>query len=248
MSVIKIFGSNSLDRGRPRERIMTKFSKTVLGVLAGAMLGGAPVVSAQAEGWKQAGDILLRGRAVWFKPTESSHTTRPSGLGGEAEVSNSLVPELDLTYFLTDKLAVETIFGVTPHDLVLKRSTLGDVDLGDVWLLPATVTLQYHFDPMTSAQVSPYVGAGLNYTVFFGEDAPGAPSSIAERIHLQNSFGFALQAGIDVPIKDNWFFNLDVKHVWLDTDLRTDLVGGGKVDADIDLNPFVVGFGIGFRF
>lgn len=133
---------------------------------------------------------MVRGRALGVVPSEDSSI---SPIGGRAEVDNSIVPELDVTYFFTPNIAAELIAAITPHDVKAKGTALGDVDVGDSWLLPPTLTLQYHFTQFDGFK--PYVGAGLNYTVFFDED-PGTLNSVK----YDNSFGGALQAGVDVPV------------------------------------------------
>ncbi len=195
---------------------------------------------AAAETWKKQGDILLRGRAVGVIPVEEQDV-RP--VGGNTDISNQVVPELDVTYFFTDHIAAELIAAVTPHDLNHEKSSAGDVDLGEVWLLPPTLTLQYHFDPVTKRKISPYVGAGVNYTTFFDEefDAP------VTRIDYDDSFGLALQAGVDVPVSGNWFVNLDVKKVWIETDVEIDL-GATKLDGEVSIDPWIVGAGVGYKF
>jgi outer membrane protein len=112
--------------------------------------------------------------------------------------------------------------------------------MGSVRLLPPTLTLQYHFTP--TARFSPYVGAGLNYTFFYNEKK-GALRSIS----YDDNIGYALQAGIDYAIAGAWSFNIDVKKLWLSTDVTADL-GGTKLKADVDLNPWIFGVGLGYRF
>ena len=107
--------------------------------------------------------------------------------------------------------------------------------------MPPTVTLQYHFSPRGS--IRPYVGAGVNYTFFYEQD-PGAAVSV----NYDNGFGFALQAGVDVPINDTYFLNFDVKKIFLNTDVTINAGDAGVVGADVDLDPFVIGVGVGRRF
>lgn len=162
-----------------------------------------------------------------------------SVIGGEAAVDNAYVPELDITYFFTDHIAAELILATAKHDVEARGSSLGPVvDLGDVWLLPPTLTAQYHFMP--EGKIRPYVGAGINYTFFYNED-PGAVSTI----DYDNGFGYALQVGTDVAIDDHWAVNFDVKKLWLNTDVT---VAGGPVVADVDLDPWIFGVGVGYRF
>jgi hypothetical protein len=91
------------------------------------------------------------------------------------------------------------------------------VDLGSAWLLPPTVTLQYHFDPK-GASMRPYVGVGVNYTTFFGVDEPAGLN-----IDYDDSFGLALQAGIDIPFGNGWSVNVDVKKIYINTDVTITL-------------------------
>ena len=112
--------------------------------------------------------------------------------------------------------------------------------MGSVRLLPPTLTLQYHFAP--TARFSPYVGAGLNYTFFYNEKK-GALNSIS----YDDNIGYALQAGIDYAIAGAWSFNIDVKKLWLSTDVKANL-GGTALKADVDINPWIFGVGLGYRF
>jgi len=140
---------------------MTTFFKTTL---AAAALAAMTAGTAFAE----AGDWQFRFRGIAVIPDESADI---SPINGDVDIDTSFVPEFDITYFFTEKLAAELILGVTPHDVTAVGTDLGDIDLGSVWLLPPTLTLQYHFQP--DAQFRPYVGAGVNFTSFFNDDLPG---------------------------------------------------------------------------
>lgn len=218
---------------------MKKFA--VPAVAAALTVAAVAAMPAQAE--KAAGDLLVRGRAIYVVPDESSHLKLGNtAITGEASVDNSFVPELDFSYFFTDNVAAELILGTTHHHVKAKGSPLGaSVDLGDVWLLPPTLTLQYHFNP--KGKISPYVGAGINYTIFYGDD-PGA----AKGIDYDNKFGVALQAGVDYALTDKWSFNVDVKKIWLKTDVTVDAGLTSNVYANTKLNPWIFGVGLGYRF
>jgi outer membrane protein len=105
-------------------------------------------------------------------------------------------------------------------------------------VLPPTLLAQYHF--MADKQFSPYVGAGLNYTVFYNVD-PGAFTSV----EYDNGFGYALQIGADYKLDEHWMLNADVKKIFLSTDVS---VNNGAVRANVDLDPWVIGLGVGYRF
>ena len=88
----------------------------------------------------------------------------------------------------------------------------------------------------------PYVGAGVEYMAFFDEghsDIGGA------KLHLDNAWGFALQAGFDLEVGQGWYLNADVKHVWLDTDASWE---GTNITSKVDVDPWIVSVGLGYRF
>ena len=182
-----------------------------------------------------AGHFQARLRAAAVVPDPSATITiSGANIGGTTSVSDSFIPEADLTYFLTDHIGVEAIAAVTKH--TVRNTVAGTVS--SVWLLPPTVTVQYHFDP--TGPIRPYVGLGVNYTVFY--DAHSALPNIG----FKNSFGWALQAGADVPLGDGpYFLNVDMKKVFLGTHIRA---SGGAVQASARLNPLIIGAGLGIRF
>lgn len=194
---------------------------------------------AWASGDFSAGDFMIRARALGVVPQESSSVNVGGTVQGEAKVSNMAVPELDFTYFITSNIAMELIAAVTPHDVKAVGSAAGaNVDVGSAWLLPPTLTLQYHFTDFSMAK--PYIGAGINYTHFFNEDAGSLNT-----VKYKDSFGGALQAGVDIPVQDNWYVNIDVKKVFINTTAK---FNGGAVRADVDIDPWLIGVGVGYKF
>lgn len=173
------------------------------------------------------GDWLVRGRVIQVDPSESSTLN----LG----VSTDTVPELDFSYFATSNVAIELILGTSRHEVSLP----GVGSLGKVSVLPPTLTAQYHFSP--GAQISPYVGAGINYTRFYnvGLSVAGTPLDVSK-----NSWGGALQAGVDIAVGKTTFVNLDVKKIYIETDVTA---AGNKIDT-LKIDPVVIGVGFGMRF
>ena len=61
-----------------------------------------------------------------------------------------------------------------------------------------------------------------------------------------NSWGGALQVGADYMVNKNWSLNLDVKYVWMDTDVR--LTSTGATLGSLDIDPWLIGIGARYRF
>lgn len=193
-----------------------------------------------AAGWAQSGQSpwLVRARFLSVVPDDDSSTI--TTIGGKAEVDDAITGDVDFSYFFTDRIAAELTLAVSEHDVEAVNTSAGDVDLGDVKLLPPTLTLQYHLMP--GGKIRPYVGAGVNYTVFFDDD-PGD----ATGIDYDNAFGLALQAGVDIEIDEHWAVNFDVKKIWLETDVSVRALGT-TVKTDVDIDPWLFGAGLAYRF
>jgi len=197
-----------------------------------------PLSTADAQDLQSAlKGLMIRGRAVAVIPQSDADI---SVIGGDTEISNTYIPELDLTWFFTKNIAVEAIAAITPHEVEAVGTSLGRVDIGDVWLLPPTVLVQYHH-PLPYG-FKPYVGAGINYTIFLNEDAAGGTVT---KTDYENSIGWALQFGVDYMLNDHWLLNVDVKKLFLNTEVS---LNNGAIVADVDIDPWIVGVGIGYRF
>jgi outer membrane protein len=186
---------------------------------------GCLVGTAAAANFNRFG-IRVRGLAV-MPDAKADSALDAYGL----DVSEDLTPELDLEYFFSSRLSSELILGVTRHDITAN----GDY-LGSTWLLPPTLTLKYHFTPEN--KLSPYLGLGLNYVVPFNEEANGFSD-----IDIDNSLGWAAQVGADLALGNSWYANLDLKYLNVETKIK---LAGTKYD--LDLNPLVLGLGVGYRF
>ena len=194
----------------------------------------------------------IRLRGVGVVPNESATV---GVIGGDVNIANQFIPELDITYFFTKNIAAELILGTTKHNVntvgsdisAIGGPTSTNIDLGSVYLLPPTLTVQYHFYPGKDNVVKPYIGAGVNYTIFYNEKAG---NTVAD-VKYDNAFGIATQIGADFNITDNFFLNVDAKYIFLKTDVTVDatnLASGLSIPADVKINPLLLGFGVGYRF
>ena len=187
---------------------------------------------------KAAGTFMVRVRAIGVIPEDWSSSV--SKIGGSVSVSASAAPEVDISYFFTDHIAAELIAASTNHHIKATGTALGTVDVGSTWVLPPTLTAQYHFMP--HQQFSPYVGAGLNATFFYAT-SPATP--IVQKLHLDSNIGGAFQVGFDYNFTGHWFFNVDFKQLILHTNAS---LNRGAIYAHTWLSPAVIGGGIGYRF
>jgi outer membrane protein len=217
--------------------------KTMLkaGVAAIAMtLAATPALA-------EKGDFLVRLRAITVQPQEKVGPVLPTFPTSGGRVTNAYAPEIDFTYMLTDHLGIELIAATTKHCIDGGGPLAAVGRLACTWVLPPTLTLQYHFAP--EGKLHPYVGAGVNWTLFYNEKASSQLNTAIgnTNVNLSNSWGYAVQAGIDFDISEKMFLNLDVKYVDMDTQAR--LTTGAAVNTlRADINPLIVGIGVGWRF
>lgn len=209
-------------------------------VLAGVVVAAQVFSSGAqaAESGKSAGDVVVRLRGISVVPDERSTV---SAIGGQVNASNSFVPEVDFSYFFSSNLAVELIAAVTKHKATDEGSSAGNVPLGSAWLLPPTLTVQYHLFP--AEPLSPYFGVGLNYTTMFSVKKPSTGPVTA--IDYGDSVGPALQAGLDYDLGNRWSLNFDLKKVWIKSDVA---INSGAINATVKLDPWIFGAGVGYRF
>jgi outer membrane protein len=208
----------------------------------------------------EAGDWVVRARAVNVSPNEDSdlgktvnkNVANVMSPGAELAVSDKVIPELDISYYFTKNIAAELILAVGTRHNVSIHGEAGAVvpnqDLGSVNLLPPTLTAQWHFNP--DQMIDPYVGAGINYTFMLDRNLKVGTGPLAgSKIKIdRDSWGPALQAGVDINLKDGWLINADVKYVWLDTNVKLNTGGNWTKIDSLDINPWVIGIGIGKKF
>ena len=169
--------------------------------------------------------------------------------GADAEIEDSFVPATTLTYFVNSNIALELFCCISRVDVDARGAlaTLGLGELATTSFFAPTVTLQYHI-PM--GNIKPYVGVGVNYLMFYDEDVgSGMAAAGYTNVDVDDSWGLALQAGVDVALAGNWSLNVDVKKIFNDTDVRW--TGGilGRVDAyNLQVDPLIVSVGVGYRF
>lgn len=201
----------------------------------------------------QQGDWVVRGGLTTVAPDESSSNIIAGGtdLGVALNVDNNTQLGINVAYFITDKINVE-VLAATPftHDVNFSVSDpLGTGNkLGEVTHLPPTVTVNYYFNDASSA-FQPYIGAGLNYTIFFDEEFTDANEDAGlDDLSLDNSFGLSAQLGMDYQIDKDWHINASVRYIDIDTEASFTVGGAsGSVD-DIEIDPWVYTISVGYTF
>ena len=178
--------------------------------------------------------FFVRARVAGVLPKDHAHYNVPV----KTHVSDQIIPEVDLSYFFTENIALETICCITNHEV----SIAGGPTIGDAWLIPLSVMAQYHFH--LGNGINPYVGAGPALVLVTSNAHRGPATSF--NLDTDNP-GYVLQAGVDIKLKGNWYLNADIKKFYVDIDAQA-TVGGTAVTGKASIDPIVAGIGIGYRF
>ena len=245
-SALRVFSRHSDSKILSQARYELLFELfSVLAVMMLVLAGGeAHALSAAPSGLREQiatsdetpfrkGDSLLRVRLAVVDPDESS-SVKP--IGGHTHISTAVTPEIDYTYFLTDRMAVEFVLGIIRHKLKIKDTRLGDLDAGHSTAIAPTISLQYHY-PVT-ANIIPYLGAGASYVYYIADNDDAD-------VDYTDDISPLLQAGIDWRVTGDWFANLDVKKSFVTT---VSTRPGSPLTTETDVDPWVFSAGIGYRF
>jgi outer membrane protein len=198
--------------------------------LLAAAISALPLLPAHAQ---DTGSWLVRVRALHLDSANKDST----GFG--LSINDKTFPEVDISYFFSPNVAAELILTYPQKQRL--HSTVVGAEIGTFKHLPPTLTLQYHVTGLSGFR--PYVGAGLNYTnlssVHFNSNVDALKLGVKH-----NSVGWAVQAGVDVPLGGGWLVNADLKKVQIDTTVYSAGQSVGKFKVD----PLLASIGIGKRF
>lgn len=203
----------------------------------------AALVSPQVLAHKE-GDFVLRVGAASVVPNDSSDKI----LGSQEELKVDSNTQLGLTfgYMFTDNISLE-VLAATPFSHDISTDLLGLGDIADTKHLPPTVMVQYYFGDAQS-KFRPYVGAGLNYTMFFDEGFNGKAKDVGlTDLKLDDSFGLAANVGVDYMINESWFLNASAWYANIETE-ATYKFNGAAQKTDVKINPWVFMISGGYKF
>jgi outer membrane protein len=212
--------------------------RVILVVLAACLLAGNALAQSQ---YRQAGDWIARAGIGGVLP-DGNGLGVPAGnaLGlpaGKVDVDDGYAATITVAYMVTDHIGVE-LLASTPFNHDIDYSGLGTI--GETDQLPPTLSLQWHFSPIGRFQ--PYVGAGVNYTIFFNEDTKGAAAGTT--LNLEPSLGLAGQGGFDWHFGNKWLANFDVRYISIESKAE---LNGVKL-GDVEIDPWVVSVNVGYNF
>lgn len=170
----------------------------------------------------------------------SEPTRNPEIAGGRANLDGEGTPTLGVTYHINDNIGIEA----WSADKIGHRINAADGrKIGDLEAQPYSLSGQYRFGDADNI-VRPFVGLGYHETNYSDEAAQAGGPIDGQRLGIDTTKGAVATVGMDVNISPTWFARADARYFQGDSDIKLD----GAKAGDAELNPVVVGVGIGARF
>jgi len=227
---------------------------------------------------QSAGSILLEGGWIHLSPQSSSDPLVVNSLGGVpinqtltntgASVSNADTLGLSATYFVTDHIAPEFVFGIPPKFNLNGSGSLSALgQLGTVRQWSPTLLLKYYFGE-AEQKVRPYLGLGVT-RVWFTDGTitnPNLGSTMAGQLGLpaslvgattvssvKSSWAPVFNGGLTYAFNKHWSAAISISYIPLKTtavlNTATTIPGvNAQSTAHITLNPIVTYLNVGYRF
>lgn len=215
-----------------------------IGAVASICLGEPAAAQPVTSTTFYSGNLLIRLRVDAVMPNDFTSSVALAGsnalAGSRVHVSNYVMPEIDISYFLAPHWSIEALFGTSRHNATA-TTPLGKVKVGSTWVLPPFVMLDYHFPAFYN--FIPYVGAGISANIFY--NSHHAEGGLVNSVHFNNSIGPALEIGIDYNISERFYANVFVIQSFAG---ETTHINHGEIIAKTKLDVTGPGFGIGYRF
>jgi len=208
-------------------------------VAAMAVVASLAPIAAQAQAAAE-NPWMIRVRAVdlLFQNGQSGGNGAVQALNVKAQ--NQWIPEVDVSYFFTKNIAAELVL-TYPQQVNITAGS-GNTNVGKITALPPSLLAQYHFTDLGAFK--PYVGLGVNYTIFGNrQNFPALGNTVTVN---QSSIGVVGQIGMDYMFDKNWGMNVDLKYATMSTEVKT--VSGGTNLGTLTLNPWMPAVGVTYKF
>lgn len=235
-----------------------RFGKYLLVASVLLALGASPAFANESGSWTLylgVGSVEPDGKGI-------SATIPDSDLGEITvgfDIDSATSMPFGVTYMFNENWAIDFL-AAWPFNHDIKATVAipgesGSMKIGEFDQLPPTLSLQYHFT--TVGQFDPYIGIGMNFTLFSDEKfIPGMAEEGFEKISIDNSTGVAAQLGAHWEFNENWIFGFDVRYIEIDAEVTIsgwafDPLGLTSVDAKlpaIEVDPWVYSLNLGYHF
>jgi outer membrane protein len=215
--------------------------RRAIGFLALAAVSSlATLVEAQAPTWR------LGGRALYVAADAAGGPIGNTGL--DLDVANGAGLELDASIVFHPRASAAIAVGGSAHDLRLQGESTAccGVDGGTVWLVPMTATVRYHVPIF--GRWDPYLGVGVGWLGTYYSETDEVMAAGFDTLDFEGGAGFVAQVGVNYELGNSWYLNIDLRYLAATLEARARTDGQDQPAVDLELDPLLFGFGVGWRF
>ena len=181
-----------------------------------ALLAAAMLIWVNDVEAKEKGDWIIRAGVSYIDPASDNGSI--DELGVDLEVDSASMLTFDGTYMFSDNFGLELLAALPfKHDISIDDGT-DSAKVASVKHLPPTLSGVWHFN--TQGTWQPYVGLGVNWTIFFDESEKGLLEDLDASLKLKNSLGFAAVLGVDVMLTERMFINGNIRYMDIESDAK----------------------------
>lgn len=219
------------------------FPRAIL--LSALALAVAPVLA------QDAGTVTIKAGYNQIIPEVSSgDLSAPSVPGTKIDVKEAGAPIFTVAYMATANIAFEFYAGLPyEHDIIGDGTIRGVGKIASVKQVSPTLFAQYRFFDQAST-FRPYVGLGLTYGYFYGEEGSAAltaltnPGGEPTLLEVNDAWGISPQIGATYKLSREWFLDFSVIKSFIKT--TSHLSTGQAIEAKLD--PIAINLSVGYRF
>ena len=200
---------------------------------------------------QSAGTWMVKGGVNHIAPHVTSGDLSPPSLPGtKVDVKSATSAIVTATYMWTDNVSLEMSIGLPhKHDIEGTGAIQGVGKLGSVKQVWPTLFAQYRF-LAANAALRPYVGLGLTYAHFYGEEGSGTltaltnPGGPPTKLSTSSAWGLSPEIGVSFKLNERWYVDASVIKTFIKN--HTDLSTGQRIETKLD--PLSTNVSLGYRF
>ena len=202
------------------------------------------LVAASGPALAQSPEWRVGGRALYVASATTSDELGDTGL--TLDMKSGFGLDFEASVMFSQRFGAEFSIGATAHRLDLTGGECCDVDGGRVWLVPLTAIAQYHVQ--VYGQWDPYIGLGITYIAPIYKLSTDLSDAGIEELDIEGGAGLAAQVGLNYRLDNRWYVNLDLRYLDVSLEARVSTDEADLPPVTLDIKPFVIGLGVGYRY